>query len=577
MKKKIILAGLLSMSMMATVSTSQSYAKAKATTGLSVSASADKISIKVTKPTSSGHLYAYNVNEYPNGDKMRGISTNVLKKGIDLGSITKGRSQTLSWERYGSDGRDHLYNKYYILSGNKIVKGPIYATSVAAKYGKVGYTQKSIKGIYTEDDLSKATYASDLKATSITYNLGLQNLIYSQDSGNTPSDAIPFESNGQTYYFNKSVVDEYDQKIQDANRRGMNVIAVLIPWVESNANYPAELRYNSSASKTTWGTNTSNGKGRDYYIAMVEFLANRYSQSKAQGQISTYVIGNEIDFTHYFYSTSNFNKYMEEYARSLRLSNLAIKKYASNANVAVPFTHYWAKSAGQVYKECPSPSFAPKKMLDWLAKYTNARGAYDWAIAPHPYGVINTKSNQAYYDTKTGAINGNYKTSKELTFTNFEILDQYLSTKALKYKGKQRSVYLTESGASSGNMKAAARFNEQAASLIQAYYKVANLKFVKSYNYYRLQDNEEEAKNSLTCGLLKPNGSKKPVYNIYKAIDTKSSNSKTKKYLKYVSYYKNGKTKVSGKKLKSWKDAMGVYKTKVNWNKKWKWSNIYRK
>lgn len=577
MKKNIFLAGLLSISMMATVSTSQSYAKTKATTGLSVSAGADKISIKVTKPTSSGHLYAYNVNEYPSGDKMRGISTNVLEKGIDLGSITKGKSQTLTWERYGNDGRDHLYNKYYILSGNKIVKGPIYATSVSAKYGKVGYTQKSVKGIYTEDDLSKATYASDLKATSITYNLGLQNLIYSQDSGNTPSDAIPFESNGQTYYFNKSVVDEYDQKIQDANRRGMNVIAVLIPWVESNANYPAELRYNSSASKTTWGTNTSNDVGRDYYIAMVEFLANRYSRSKAQGQISTYVIGNEIDFTHYFYSTSNFNKYMEEYARSLRLSNLAVKKYAPNANVAVPFTHYWAKSSGQVYKESPSPSFAPKKMLDWLAKYTNARGAFDWAIAPHPYGVINTKSNQAYYDTKTGAINGNYKTSKELTFTNFEILDQYLSTKALKYKGKQRSVYLTESGASSGNMKATARFNEQAASLIQAYYKVANLKFVKSYNYYRLQDNEEEAKNSLTCGLLKPNGSKKPAYNIYKAIDTKSSNSKTKKYLKYVSYYKNGKTKVSGKKLKSWKDAMGVYKTKVNWNKKWKWSNIYRK
>lgn len=574
-KKNLFFVGMLSMSMSAALLSPA--VMAKATTGMNVTVGSDKVNIKITKPTAGGHLYAYRANEYPSADKLKGISSKVSNTGTDLGAVTKGKSTTISWDRYGEDGADHLYNKYYILSGNKIVKGPIYATSVSAKYGKVGYSQKSIKGIYTEDDLSKASYASDLKATSITYNIGLQDLMYSNQKENIPSDAISFESNGKTYYFNKSTVEGYDAKIKDATARKMNVIAVLIPWAQEGSIYPSEMRYNSPKSKTTWGTNTSNDVGRDDYIAMVEFLANRYSQSKAQGQISTYVIGNEIDFTHYFYSTSNFNKYMEEYARSLRLSNLAVKKYAPNANVAVPFTHYWAKSSGQVYKESPSPSFAPKKMLDWLAKYTNARGAFDWAIAPHPYGVINTKSNQAYYDTKTGAINGNYKTSKELTFTNFEILDQYLSTKALKYKGKQRSVYLTESGTSSGNMKAAARFNEQAASLIQAYYKVANLKFVKSYNYYRLQDNEEEAKNSLTCGLLKPNGSKKPAYNIYKAIDTKSSNSKTKKYLKYVSYYKNGKTKVSGKKLKSWKDAMGVYKTKVNWNKKWKWSNIYRK
>lgn len=574
MKKKFVLAGLLSLSM--TVPMGIMPAAAKATTGMSVSASSNTISIKVTKPTSNGRLYAYNVNEYPSGDKMRGISANVLKKGIDLGKISKGKSKTIKWQRYGDDGRDHLYNKYYILNGNKVVKGPIFATSIAAKYGKVGFTQKSIKGLYTEDNLANASYASDLNANSITYNLSLQNLIYSNEDGNIPSDAIPFESNGQTFYFNKATVDDFDAKIKDASARGMNVIGVLIPWAQGDQ-YPSYLRYKSPASKTTWGTNTSNGKGRDYYIAMVEFLANRYSQSKDQGYISTYVVGNEIDFTHYFYSTSNFNKYMEEYARSLRLSNLAIKKYASNANVAVPFTHYWAKSAGQVYKESPSPSFAPKKMLDWLAKYTNARGAYDWAIAPHPYGVINTKSNQAYYDTRTGAVNGNYKTSKELTFTNFEILDEYLSTKALKYKGKQRSVYLTESGASSGNMKSAARFNEQAGTLAMAYYKVAHLKFVKSYNYYRLQDNAEEAQNSLTCGLLKPDGTKKPAYNVYKYIDTKSSNSKSKKYLKAISFYKDGKKKVSGKKLKSWKDAMPVYKTKFNWNKKWKWSNIYRK
>ena len=44
-------------------------------------------------------------------------------------------------------------------------------------------------------------------------------------------------------------------------------------------------------------------------------------------------------------------------------------------------------------------------------------------------------------------LTSSYKTSPEITFTNLEVLDSYLGTSALKYNGKKRSVYLTESGA----------------------------------------------------------------------------------------------------------------------------------
>ena len=563
MKKNLLFAACLSMSM-ATAAMTPALAKTSGTS-MKVYANDDQINIKVSKATSDGDLYAFDANTYASDDRYKGIGQS--SQGTLIGSISKGESKTFTIERKSDSGYDNVYKKYYLLKGNKIVKGPVYATSISATGGKF-FKQKSIKGLFPENKVSNLATAKSLGASSVTLNIGLDDLMY-KDSSVAPSDAIQFDSNGKTYYFNKASVDKYDQYVSTASSKKMNVVAIAVPFYTDNTNtYPEELRYNSPKSTITMGTNTSNATGRDDYIAMMEFLGSRYSSGE-HGYISTYVVSNEIDFTHYFYATSNFNKYMEEYARSLRLANLAVKKYSSKINVAVPFTHYWAKSAKQMFNECPSPSFAPKKMLEWLAKQTNARGAYNWAIAPHPYGVVNTRSNMPLGDSSIKCkgkkvLTGSYKTSGEVTFTNLEVLDQFLNTKAMKYGGKKRSVYLTESGASSSNMSSK-QLKEQAMSFAMAYYKAANLSCIKSFNYYRFQDHKEEAENHLTCGLLNSNGKKKPVYNVYKNIDKKKS--AASKYLKYVKFKKNGSKTVN--KVKSWPSAMNIYskKFKFSWKK----------
>jgi len=540
--------------------------------GMSVSVTASKIKIKITKAKSSGTLYAYNANEYAKKDTTRGISKSVKTKGTALGKVSKGQSKTITVARYDEKGRDGLYNKYYLLKGNTIVKGPIYATSISSAKKKIGFTQKSVKGLFTEGQASNMKYAKDLGVSSITLNIDLGSLMYASKKV-APAGSPELKVNGKTYYFNAGAVSYYDSVIKKASAAKMNVIGILIAWKNNDYNtYAKALRYNSPKSTITMGQNTSNATGRDDFIAMIEFLAHRYSQSKANGYVSTYVLGNEIDFTHYWYNTSNFNKFMEEYSRALRLSNLAIKKYAGNVKVAVPYTHYWAKSAGQVFKECPGPSFAPLKMTNWLQKTSKAQGNYDWALAPHCYGVVNTKAAQTLSDSSMNALTGNYKTTKELTFTNLEVLNSYLNT--IKYHGHQRSVYLTESGASSGKISNK-NLKLQAATVAYEYYKVAHLPFIKSFNYYRLKDNANEAKNGLSVGLLKSNGAKKPAYKVYKHIDTKSSQAWTKGYLKYITYRRNGSG--SARTATSWKSAMNVYSTSFNWNKKWSWKKITKR
>lgn len=560
-----------------TTSTTQKKAVKKDEGSATAAVTSNKINLTLKKIGKKGtaKVYAYASDEYFTTDKIRGISKNVKSTGTLVGSYTCGKTSTLTINRYNKYGYDGLYNKYYVVQNNKLLYGPFYATKIPSAKKTITLKQKSIKGLFNENS-TIMSYAKDLGASSVTLNVDLGTLMY---SGSHPSNAYSMKVNGKTYYFNATTVNNIDSVVRASSQAGMNVIAVCNAWKNNDTNlFSQSLRYNSPKSTILMGTNTSNDTGRDQYIAMMEFLAHRYSQSQNAGLISTYVISNEIDFTHYFYDCGNLNTFMEEYSRALRLANLAIKKYAGDANVAVPFTHYWAKSAGQMFKECPGKSLAPKDILDWLAKYTNARGAYDWAIAPHCYGTVNTKSNLAKSDVHYKALTGNYKTSPQITFSNFELWDQYLSQKDLLYKGKQRSVYLTESGASSSKGTTQG-LNEQAATLAQVYYKVAQMPFVKSFNYYRLNDHPEEAKNGLSCGLLNTSGQKKPAYTVYKYIDTKNSTKYSNPYLKYISFKKDGKTEMSVAKgtVKSWKDTMTVYTSSFDWNKEWNMNKVYLK
>lgn len=553
--------------------------------GMQVSVSKNKVTINLNKVGSSGtaKVYAYNANEYQTKDKIRGISKDVKATGKLVGNYKCGSASTLTRDRYEENGKDNLYDKYYVIKDSKILCGPVYASTIKSAKKSIAFKQTSIKGLMN-DNLADMTYANDLGAQSITINIDLAGMMYSNEDQNgkalkAPADAIKVKVDGNTYFFSKQYAAYIDSLVIPASTSGKNVIAVVCAWKNNNyATYPKALRYNSPKSNTLMGTNTSNDKGRDYLIAMMEFLAQRYSQSAQTGLISKYVVSNEIDFTHYFYDCGDLNTFMEEYSRTLRLSNLAVKKYAGDAQVVVPFTHYWKGDVDKLGKECPGEALKPCDMLNWLATYTNARGAYDWAIAPHCYGSIVTASNEAKSDVNFNALTGSYKTTKQITFSNFEVWDQILSQSKMKYNGKERSIYLTESGASSGKVTTKGE-NEQVATLAQAYYKVAHMPFVKSYNYYRLQDNEAEAKNGLSCGLLDAKNQRKPSYNLYKFIDTKDSLKYSNPYLKYIDYKRNGKTEVNtaNGKIKSWKDTMVVYNSSYDWNKNWNMNNVYKK
>lgn len=534
-----------------------------ASSSMTVNVDKEKITINLKNIVEAGTVYGYKANSYFSDDENAGIST---KNSADytVGTYTPdGNNQAITVNRYDEDGNDRLYDKYYLISDDdEVIKGPIYATSITPLYdAKTSFTQNSKKGIYNENS-TNMKYVKDLGASSMTVIIDLGNLMY-VDKDDAPSNAIEYKVNGTTYYFNPLTVSNYDSLISTATAEKKNVEAIIIAYKASGyETYPSALRYNSSIGSTLLGTNTATTKGLAYYTAMMDFLANRYSQDEEHGFISNYIIGNEVDFTPYFYNCKDFNTFMVEYERSLRIANLAVKKYTKYAKVAISLTHYWNGDSEKLGKETKGYTYRPYKMLNWLASYTNKQGAYDWALAPHCYASYNAAANILLSDTKRNWTRSSYKTAKQITFTNLEVLQSYLSKSSMKYNGKMRSVYLTESGLSShSNTKSQLRL--QAASLAYAYMKVANLSCIKTFDYYRLKDNKKEVKKGLSCGLLTSTGKKKLAYTIYKNIDNYSWRKTANTYLKKMKFYKNGNKKklysYANGKINSYMDLMRVY------------------
>lgn len=563
-----------------------------------VSASADKLTVKLNSSedkvgNKTAKVIGVKAYEYFKGDTLKGVSNNVVSSvegGTAVGDYKLGTETTLEINRLTSDNYDLIYDKYYVILDDKILKGPVYATDIEAQVSaNPTLNIKSKKGLLGEN----ADYFEDLNCSYATLNFDIEKLVYPNEIiedgeaielAHPESDYLTFESNGKTYYFRKSVVDYFDTIVNNYYRQGAHVTAIIYSAKQTNEEiFPRSLTYYPYSTQGTvlMGLNTSNSYGFEYYVAIIEFLSNRYTSNNfANGYIGNFVVGNEVDYAKDYNRISehqaSLDVYMEEYSRLLRLTNLAAKKYHKGITVTIPFTQAWAKPGYELFPASQVQAYAPKDMIEWLNKKTKFEGDYDWGIAPHCYTYGLALSEVFLNDTVNGkkvGMTGDYNTSSKLTFSNLEILDQYLNQSELKYNNSARKVYLTESGVSSLD-DAEKDKNVQAGAIASIWYKVSQLDSVVSWYYYRLYDHEAEVGAHLRPGLIDVNRETKPAYTVWKYIDTQYSSIVSKDYLKYLSYVDANKVthSVANNNVTSYMDFLNVFGTSYNfdnfdWNK----------
>lgn len=385
------------------------------------------------------------------------------------------------------------------VSDEHYITNPEVLASLTSPRMNVG-----IKGILPEIERITDGSLQDLGIQQIVYNLHLDDIC----SVSSAPDAIPFEYNGQTFYFDGPMVRNYDGAVKAFNSYGMQVTMVILN--HGTGSYSQHLIHPSARGGFCEGyaINIADAAGTDHLKAIGAFLGQRYSGQLGFGQVDNWIVGNEVNArTSWWYSDStslDFN--VNIYVKAFRILYNELK--GMNANVRI------YNSIDQEWNRKSNPgSFLSKDYLDQFNYYMIREGNIDWGLSFHPY-------NSPLYDPY--AWNGpeawvkNSITSPYITMQNIDILIDYMhQPKFLNPAGEVRSISLAEIGYTSSFGDTA-----QEASIAYGYLKAASIPDIDAFILFRQTDDPHEMESHLALGLYDLNGNKKPSYEIYKNLGT---------------------------------------------------------
>ena len=362
-----------------------------------------------------------------------------------------------------------------------------------------------IKGILPDVTKISNGELTELSVQQVVYNLSVDTIC----SDASVPGAIPFTYNGKTYYFDGTVISNYDGFVRAMNRSGIQVTMVILnhgtgAWSQDLIHPMAA----GGADCPSYALNVANASGTDHLKAIGAFLGQRYSGQQGCGQVDNWIVGNEVNArTSWWYTTStslDFN--VGIYAKAFRIIYNELKSMNANVRIYNSIDQEWNR------KSNPG-SFLAKEYLDRFNYYMIREGNIDWGLSYHPY-------NSPLYDPY--AWNGpavwvqdSLKTPY-ITMQNIDILIDYMHrSEFLNPAGEVRSISIAEIGYTSsfGDEK-------QEASIAYGCLKAASLADVDSVLLFRQTDDAHEMESHLALGLIDTEGNKKPAYEIYKNLGT---------------------------------------------------------
>lgn len=343
--------------------------------------------------------------------------------------------------------------------------------------------------------------------------LGIKQAVYNMSVDDICADAsvpgaISFSYNGQTYYFNGTVIANYDALVNHFNNNGIQVTMVLLNC--GTGAYSQDLIHPlaKGASCPGYALNVAEASGTNHLKAIGAFLGQRYSGKGSCGQIDNWILGNEVNArTSWWYlNSTSLDLNVNSYVKAFRIIYNEMKSMNANVRIYNSIDQEWNR------KSNPG-SFLAKDYLDQFNYYINREGNIDWGLSYHPY-------NSPLYDPY--AWNGpavwvkNSLSTPYITMQNIDILIHYMhQPQFLNPAGEVRSISLAEIGYTSsfGN-------EAQEASIAYGYLKAASLPDVDAFMLFRQTDDAHEMESHLALGIVDLNGNKKPAYEIYKNLGT---------------------------------------------------------
>lgn len=390
---------------------------------------------------------------------------------------------------------------------------------------------------YTEP-LSKKGLLIEKAQISDAFALGVCNVIINIPFNHLLGEGIDYEYDGETWHFNKNVVETYDRTISAFSNKSMNVHVVLLNGFNEKAPdffYPGT----TATSRAKYHQfNASTREGCSAIKAVASFLAMRYNgQNADQGRVQNWIIGNEINNQEWnWLNPMDMNAYIHEYERSFRLFYNAIRSTCSEDRVFFSLDHNWNREANGRTR------YPAKDVLQGLSDEIRRHGNIDWGLAYHPYSEPMTEP-EFWDDFNTGQVTY-YEDSPVVNFANLSLLTDYMQHPDMRDRqGHVRHIILSEEGFTSMSVTRGEVQALQAAAFAYAYYIADSNLFIDSFILSRQVDAPSELQSSLAFGLwttssitdanIQP-AQKKLIWDVFKNIDRRTSTLESTAFAKEI-------------------------------------------
>ena len=318
---------------------------------------------------------------------------------------------------------------------------------------------------------------------------------------------------GLSTHFDSTMIAQLDALIASLRANDTRILfRFLLDGSDRATTEPASVLYaqGASDSASSYGFTLETKEAYQTVNNLFSYFAKRYATDSETPVdfIVGYQVNEWVGWYDLGYTAEQMDAAVKTYAGVFRLADLALRSHSANSRVYLPLSNLWATGR------------------PFLGAFAGEMGSdASWSVAVAPY-ASNTLDDSIWDDT--GAKNDRYSTY--LTMNNLAVLKEFLEEDAYLYQKTRRAV-IVDDFAVHGTSGDEASQERQAASFVYAYYAAVQADFLDAFIWHRMLDGAGE---QCSLGLRQLDAKEKPVYTLFRLIDTQLGSDAADPYAKIV-------------------------------------------